>query len=229
MKLTKFRPPGRPGLATATSIALLALAMLLLPGCGKKEKAGEGGRRRAAKAKAGEPLRIRIQNPADQEVATFVLRPKLVRVEYTESGSPRLLESKLNGTTRRYGDGNSVLAEAATTDNQIRVRAADGTLWWTMVLKDGRVRLNPPGEGAEPFWLVKVDDTRMRISRGETTVGRVTLDGAKKRVKIRDGFGNVLFDAPSHQVEPWFGVLTLPDMPIVQRYILMMELLTQKR
>lgn len=203
---------------------LLAGALLALPACGKKEAAQAKGRK-GAKAKAGEPLRIRIQTSENQDLATFVLRPTLVRVEYSEDGNPRLLEARRGGSVHRYWDGKLVLAEAARTGQQIRLRDSGGQPLWTIVLRGERVRLNPPEEGAEPFWLSRADDARLRVSRGEKTLGRVTLDGNKKRVKLRDGFGNVLFDAPSPKVEHWFGVLTLSDLPWMERYLLAMELL----
>lgn len=219
MKMTPLS--ARPGRALLAG--LLALMFLALPACGKKEEATQA--ERAAKNKDGEPLRVRIQDQENRDLAVFILRPNLARVEYSEDGNPRMLEARLGGSVHRYWDGKTVLAEATRTDNQIRLRSADGKLLWTVVLRGERVRLNPPEEGAESIWLSRADDARLRVSRGEATLGRVTQDAAKKRVKIRDSVGNPLYDAPAARVEHWFGVLSLKDLPWMERYLLAMELL----
>lgn len=214
----RFRFSSLAGLAPLA----LAFTLLTLPGCGADKPANKG--QRAAKAKRGEPVRILIQDQENRPLATFIRRPNLVRVEYTEEGNPRMLEARLGGTVHRYWDGKVTMGEAARTGEQIRLRSEAGELLWTIILRGERVRINPPPEGAESFWLSRADDTRLRVSRGEATLGRVTLDAAKKRVKIRNSVGDPLWDAPASKVEPWLGVLTLPDLPTVERYLLMMEL-----
>lgn len=210
-------------------VALAALAVVAaLAACGGKEA--------PPPAAAGEDAvleKIQIRRPEDSRiVATFRLTAEHVTIRFDDDGRDRVLRSRRDGDVkqRRYnerGAGAVALARPNPEAHTLTVRQPKGELRWRVRLGKNRILVEDHPE-LPAFELRQPNDSTVRVRYEEgAELGRVVFGRGNGVTLVRGPEGDVRYQIRSQRRSAIYGVLLVPDLDPVERYVLMAELLIQ--
>ncbi len=204
-------------------VVLLASA-IALAACGDRSRSPGTAQAGASRAT---PLKIKVTDRAGRTVALVRSSGKSVHLELTLGASTVILDGERAGELRRYSAGAQIVAEATTRNGVTRAQAADGRQLFELWSSGRRARVLLGEAPGKLVVFARPAPDRLRVLGGEREpeIGRVTHDGGKARVRVRDPQGKALYESASPRLSALFGVLLLADLPDLDKALLMSELL----
>ncbi|HEX4954876.1 MAG TPA: hypothetical protein VF017_15910 [Thermoanaerobaculia bacterium] len=203
---------------------VVLLAVLILGACGDRSSSpqptpGDGDR--------GGTLRIKVTDRAGRPVAQLRSGRKTLHLELTLGESTVVVDGERAGEVRRYREGARLLAEATTEHGVTRAQGSDGRRLFELRGSGRRVRVFLGEAPGKLVVFARPAPERLRVLAGEREpeIGRVTHDGGRTRVRVRDPQGEALYESTSPRLSALFGVLLLADLPDRDKAVLMAELL----
>jgi hypothetical protein len=209
----------------------IGIAFALLIGCVQEPEGYEstsGDRTaQASTIAAGEKIKVKTAN--DQPVVEFKLRDDRVTIEVSTSGASRILRGETNEKDKRkyeWEDGTRV-AEVKPNDDGFKVRTPDGKLLWKVKTNPDKVKISNNEENTNPFELEWKGQDRVKVTLGQTELGKMKFYGDRQKVKVKDANERELFESNTNHASAAYGVLLLQTIPKTERYIIMAELLAR--
>jgi hypothetical protein len=142
-------------------------------------------------------------------------------------GAKRMLRgNKRESGKRKYSvDNGPVMFEVKPGDDLgFKLRLADGKLLWKVKVAAEKIKISNNEENQNPFELKTRENNRFKVvAPGDRELGNVR-DGA-----VEDASGKALFNTTSKKPSAGFGALLLSDIPEIERYILIGEIVGRGR
>ena len=213
---------------TTSEILLGLLALGLAAGCGKDTAPPPPPPPAQAEKPAEEVL---IQTPDGEPAAVLRLGSENVRVTITEGGAQRVLRSRLSERRQRtyneQGSGTVALVRKNDKDKTFTVRKPDGELLWRVRL---RQKITVGDHPEKPAFELRGPHKRAvrTLYKGGDELGTANFESGGTAVEIRDTQGNVVYRGMGEQTSALYGVLLVPDIDPVERYVIMAELLVRQ-
>ena len=231
-------------LAPAGFLTLTLTLPLLGAACGRQEKAPPSpsppppapaaGAPAAGAPAAGAPAaeKIHVLTPDDQAAVSFLLSATEVRIVFFDGEEKRVLRSdRSQRRNRRYyerGRGPVVLVRSNPKYEAFTVRTLDGELRWRVWLGK-KISIGDPPE-KDAFELRQPQGNVVRaVTREGTDLGKVSFKFQRSQVKVRDPEGNLVYHGKIRHGSAMYGVLLVPGLDPVERYVLMAELFLRQR
>jgi len=174
---------------------------------------------------------IQVRRPDDgQIVATLRLTADDVTLRFDDGGRERVLHSRRDddGKHRRYrehGGGTVALARPNPEAGTLTVRRQGGELRWRVRFGKHRILAEDHPE-LPAFELRQPNDDTVRVRQVEgAELGRVAFGRDDPLIQVRGPDGEVLYRIRGERHSALYGVLLVPDLDPVERYVLMAELL----
>ncbi len=212
-----------------SEILLGLLALGLATGCGRDTAPPPPPPPPAQAEKPAEE--VLIQTGDGQPAAVLRLRSEDVRITITEGDGQRVLVSRLNDRKQRVynqrGSGKVALVRKNDKDKTFTVRKPDGELLWRVRLRN---RITADDHPDKPGFELRGPHkgTVRALYRDGTKLGTADFESGGTAVEIRDAQGNVLYRGMGERSSALYGVLLVPDLDPVERYVIMAELLVRR-
>jgi len=205
-------------------LTICSMGAVLLSACSKEAKREKP---RAARADSAEGDWVKIKSPDNKQVAQIKIEGSTTKVEF---GSTSLEgEEKESGKRKYSGASGANTIEVKSEADEFKVRTADGKLLWKVKLQPEKIKIANSEEMNGAISVESKDAERLKVSRGETEIGRVLLRGERGKIKVEDQSGTVVFDANYNRLSAAFGVLLMSEIAENERYIIMAEILARGR
>jgi hypothetical protein len=132
-----------------------------------------------------------------------------------------LMGQRKTGKTTYLDNNGDLLIIAKIRPDKIKLLSGTEEFRWQAKIKDQKVKISKDPEGANPFEIKQQDPNHYFIYFEGRELGKTKY---KERIIDVDGIGTDL-KIPATNNSFAFGLLLLRDIPEVERYILMAELL----
>lgn len=212
-------------------VALVGLIVLATFGaCGREETP------KPPPGDAAEQAKVIVHTPGGEQVATIRLTTEHVTVRFVDQGKERSIHRRLEGEATkakkqyRYherGGGPVALVRFHSELPILTVRTPAGELRWRVRFAERRVRVaDHPDRPAFELLRSNPKTVRVRYEEG-ADLGTVAFTRGSPIVQVNDPQGEYLYRIRSERRSALFGVLLVPDLDPVERYVLMAEMLVR--
>ena len=124
-----------------------------------------------------------------------------------------------NGTLHKSGKWKWPGLETKPEPNGFKLRNADGSLRWKVKIKPAKIEISDNEEGKNAYEL--------RADRVVGPGGRVL--GSVSKMEVKDASGKVVYRINDGPPCACYGVLLIDRIPVLQRYIILTQLLAAGR
>jgi hypothetical protein len=219
---------------TRLRIALLLLLLVLVSACSKSAP-GNSENREAKTPTSGSVNtaaskdKIKIKTPDEQTVVEFSDTGGEPQIEFSVNGQKQILRGKSKDSSKRKyeNDASQILAEVKTDSDSFKIRTPDGKLLWKVKFNDDKIKISNNEEMASPFALKAGEQDRVKVLREETEIGKVKFYRDRGKVKIDNPNETTLFESNTNTFLAFYGLMLISEIPAMERYIIMAELLAR--
>jgi len=170
--------------------------------------------------------KIKIKNPAGEIIV--VLKPKDggMKIEFSAEGGNKILRGKTkdSGKKKYELEGGGLIAKVKPKDSGFKVKNPEGKLRWKVKISDEKIKISDNEENKNPY-VLKIKSEKIKVSRGDTFLGEVKFYPDAGKIKVKDLSNIDLYKVKTSKLSAMYGVLLMDDIPNMEKYILMAELM----
>jgi hypothetical protein len=215
-------------------ITLFLLLLVLVSACsksapGNSENRGAGTPTSSSTSNAASKDKIKIKTPDEETVVEFSNTGGEPQIEFSVNGQKQILRAENKDSSKRKyeNDARQILAEVKADSDSFKVRAPDGKLLWKVKFNDDKIKISNNEEMTSPFALKPGEQDRVKVLREETEIGKVKFYRDRGKVKVDKPDETTLFESNTNAFSAFYGVLLMNEIPAMERYIIMAELLAR--
>jgi hypothetical protein len=173
--------------------------------------------------------KIKIKTPDEQVVVEFSNPGGSPQIEFSVNGQNQILRGKSKDSIKRKyeNEAGQILAEVKTDSDSFKVRTPDGRLLWKVKFNDDKIKISNNEEMTSPFALKAGEQDRVKVLREETEIGKVKFYRDRGKVKVDKPDETTLFESNTNTFSGFYGVILMNEIPAMERYIIMAELLAR--
>jgi len=135
-------------------------------------------------------------------------------------------QSKLEGDKRKYAvKSGNIIAEVKYKDDAFKVRTPSGDLLWKIKLYNDKVKISNNEENQNGYEIKLSDNDKVKLKKGEETVGEAKLKIEKKFVEITSSTKS--YTITTKKISLAYGVLLIDEIPENIQYIIFAELIAK--
>ncbi len=169
---------------------------------------------------------IKIKDTTGQKIVTFKLANGRDKIEFGES----IIYGEQKGDKWKYHSNTSSgsILEIKFLNDGFKLKSPDGTLKWKVKYKDDKIKISDNEEGNNPIEL-KFKDDKIKLVYGGAELGKARFYSDKNMTKVKDSSEITRFKIKDAPLSSAFPLLLATSIPETERYVLMAELLIERK
>ncbi|MCS6822205.1 MAG: hypothetical protein NZ551_10095 [Microscillaceae bacterium] len=213
-------------ISLATLFLKLTSCILLLTYCRSSEKEVQ------ETIQKEQDLLAKVSKISNQKIRVYADngKRKIVSIELAPQENILEFESevltgqaKKDNKTQYSNTKGDIVCEVKYKEEGFKLHTAEGKFLWKVKYKGDKIKIYAQEDNdRNPFEIKKLENGNLKVLTKNVELGQVKYNGSQ--VIVESSLGNMIIRSYRKAPLAW-GVLTIKDIPSVQRYIILAELL----